>query len=164
MVYDICIVIFVLIFLIVGQKRGFVRSVYSLLSIVLSVVLVYLLKDIFIKAVAESPLGEAIGGFFAESLGSEFSEEISLAAVSVVSMVILYFASKFILRALVGILNAIAKLPILSSLNSFLGAVFGIVAAALWITVITNIANLFPEAQKLIAQSSLVEFFGILMK
>ncbi len=164
MMYDACIVIFVLIFLIAGQKRGFVKSVYSMLSVVLSIVLVYFLKDAFIKAVAESPFGVAIGEFFAGSLGSEFSNELSLVAVSVVSMVILYFASKFILRAVVGIIDKIAKLPILSSLNSFFGAVFGIVAGGLWVIVITNIANLFPEAQKLIAESSIVDYFGILMK
>jgi len=133
-----------------------------MLSLIFSAVIVYFLKDSFVSVVAASPIGEAIGSFFASGYGGELSLHCSEAVISVVSVIILYFLVKLALRMLINVADLIAHLPLISSLNKLLGAIVGIAVGALWVVVITNVGYCFPQLAPMIDASGLVEMFGIL--
>ena len=146
--FDVIIILILALFFFAGLKKGFVKTAYSMLSLILSAVIVYFLKDSFVSVIAASPIGEAIGSFFASGYGGELSLHCSEAVISVVSVIILYFL--------------IARLPLISSLNKLLGGVVGIAVGALWVVVITNVGHCFPQLAPLIDASRLAKMFGIL--
>lgn len=160
--YDAIIIIFIFFFFSVGIKKGFIRSAYSMLSLIISVVLVSLFFDSFVKVVADSPIGAAIGDFFASGYDGLLAQQCSQASVSVVSVVLLYFVIKLVLRLIVNVADIIAKLPLIKSVNKLLGGVVGIAAGALWIVIITNVGYYFPQLKPLIEASEIVKTFEIL--
>ena len=52
-----------------------------------------------------------------------FAEQISAVAVSAVALFVLYFVVKILLKFLIGILDLLAKLPIIKTLRGILSAV-----------------------------------------
>lgn len=162
MIFDAIILALLILFFYNGLKRGFIRSAYSMLSLVISVVLVHVLHDSFVTAVAASPIGETIGNFFAGSYGGFLAEECSRAAISVVSIVLLYFIVKIALRMLINVIDLLAKLPLIKSVNKLLGGIFGVLSGAVWVILITNIGYYFPQLKALIDASKIVKAFGIL--
>lgn len=160
--FDVIIILILALFFFAGLKKGFVKTAYSMLSLILSAVIVYFLKDSFVSVIAASPIGESIGSFFASGYGGEFSLHCSEAVISVVSVIILYFLVKLALRMLINVADLIARLPLISSLNKLLGGVVGIAVGALWVVVITNVGHCFPQLAPLIDASRLVKMFGIL--
>jgi len=161
-IYDITVVIALLIFIKIGSSRGFIRSVYSMLSIAISALGIYYTNDLFVDYVAKSTIGEAIGTFFAGAGNEMIAEACSPAVVSIVSILILYFLVKYLLRLLITALDFIAKLPLLSTFNKLAGALFGALSGALWIIIITNIAYCFPEAREFVDASQIIPRFGYL--
>ena len=160
--FDVIIILVVALFFLSGLKKGFIKTAYSMLSLIISGAAVYLLFDSFVPIVAKSPIGQTIGSFFASGYGGELSLRCSEAVIWLVSVIILYFLVKIALRLLVNVADLIARLPLISSLNKLLGGVAGVAIGALWVVVITNVGHCFPQLAPLIDASHLVKMFGIL--
>lgn len=159
MIVDLIIIILMVIFVLNGKRKGLIRSVYSVLSLALSMLLVYMLRGLFTDFVANSSVGISISEYIASSVGEEAAAICSAAVISVLSLIVLYFLVGIILRTTVGLLDFIAKLPILNSLNKLLGMVFGAVVGMLWIFVFVNVAYFIPDFNELIKDSYIIEVF-----
>ena len=163
MIADVVILILFSLFVYNGYKKGFIKSVYSILSLVATIILVSIFKDTFVKAISESPIGVAIGEFVVgNSEDAALAPIYSQGIVYLVSVIIFYILIRFVLRFTLTIINSIASLPIVSSLNKFLGLVLGIVIAIVWIVVIVGVLSTIPKASKYIEDSLIVEYFKII--
>lgn len=165
MITDICIIIALLFFVIRGYKKGFVKSVYSIVSLIASFIIMALFGSSIIGAIASSPLGMSIGEFLAENISDNvIIERCSSAIIYFVSSVVMYIAVKFLMRFVLNILNKIASLPFISSINKFLGLAVGLIFGIIWIIVAVNVLNVIPKTGAFILSSQLVKNFGLIIK
>lgn len=163
MFFDLIIVVLMVLFAAMGWKKGFIRSVYSILSLALSMLLVYMLRDIFVEAIAASPIGDAISEFLTKQTDAELARQCSSAVISVISVFILYYLVRFLLRTTIGLLDFVAKLPLINSLNCLLGLAFGAAGGALWVIMLTNVGYFVPQLQQMISESYIVAALGLLV-
>ena len=163
MLADICIVAAFALFVYRGHKNGFIKSVYSILSLIATVVLVSLFKDTFVKAIADSAVGVAIGELFAGSAGDpQLVSLCSEGVVYVASLIIFYAIIRLVLRFTLTIINSIASLPMIDSLNKMLGLVLGGVIGAVWLVVIVGALVNIPKTAPWFSNSVIVEYFRII--
>ena len=109
MIVDLIIIILMVMFVLNGKRKGLIRSVYSVLSLALSMLLVYMLRGLFTDFVANSSVGLSISEYIASSVGEEAATICSAAVISVLSLIVLYFLVGIILRTTVGLLDFIAN-------------------------------------------------------
>ncbi len=160
--YDILIIVILFLSFILGLKKGFVKTAFSMLSLVVSSLLVYFLYDHFLGYFASSEGGKLISQYIAENYNGIFSEQISAVVVSAAALVLLYFIVKILLKFLVGILELLSKLPLINTLNKFLGGAIGLVFGAIVVVIITNIACVIPSVSPYVESSKIVEATSIL--
>ncbi len=161
--YDALIIITLVLSFILGLKRGFVRTLYSMLSLVLATVIVYFLYDYFLKYFATSNAGKLISDYITSNYNGIFSDKISALAVSGVALFVLYFVVKLLLKFIIGMLEILAKLPLINTLNKFLGGAIGVVIGAILVVIITNIAFVIPSLSPHIEASKIVEMADFLL-
>lgn len=165
MITDICIIIALLFFALRGYKKGFVKSVYSIVSLAASFIIMALFGSSLIGIIASSPIGVSIGEFLAENISdSVIIERCSSAVVYFASSVLMYIAVKFLMKFVLGILNKIASLPFISSLNKLLGLAIGIVFGIVWIVIAVNVLSVVPKTEEFIISSQLVKNFDLILK
>jgi len=165
MIADICIITALLFFAIRGYKKGFVKSVYSIVSLAASFVIMALFGSSIIGTIASSSFGMSIGNFLAENVSdSVIIERCSSAIIYFVSSVVMYISVKFLMKFVLNILNKIASLPFISSINKFLGLAVGMVFGIIWIIVAVNVLNAIPKTESFILSSQLVKIFELLPK
>ena len=165
MIADICIITALLFFAIRGYKKGFVKSVYSIVSLAASFVIMALFGSSIIGTIASSSFGMSIGNFLAENVSdSVIIERCSSAIIYFVLSVVMYISVKFLMKFVLNILNKIASLPFISSINKFLGLAVGMVFGIIWIIVAVNVLNAIPKTESFILSSQLVKIFELLPK
>ena len=165
MITDICIAAAIIIFAFRGYKKGFVKSVYSIVSLVASFIIMALFGGSIIGIIASSPIGVSIGEFLAENISDNaIIERCSSAIVYFASSVVMYIAVKFLMKFILGILNKLASLPLISSLNKLLGLVVGVVFGIIWIIIAVNVLSIIPKTEELVISSQIVEMFGLILK
>ena len=163
MICDIAIAVIFIIFLVIGFKRGFVRSIYSMLSVIISIALLYLCRGFFVEFVVSSPVGKGIYDFFVNNYGDEIALKCSYAVTYVLSIIILYVILRFLIKALFNVMDLLAKLPLINFVNSLLGAVLGGISGILWIVIIINILYVIPKTSMLVSDSSIAQHFNLFM-
>ena len=165
MITDICIVIALVFFALKGYKKGFVKSVYSIVALAASFVIMALFGKSIIGIIASSPIGVSIGEFLAENISDNvIIERCSSAIVYFVSSVAMYIAVKFLMKFVLNILNKIASLPFIRSVNKLLGLAVGLVFGIVWIVIAVNVLNVIPKTEEFIISSQLVKIFGLILK
>ena len=163
MLADICLVAVFALFVYRGYKNGFIKSVYSILSLIATVVLVSLFKDTFVKEIANSPVGVAIGEMFVgSSADPKLVSLCSEGAVYVASLVIFYALIRLVLRFTLTIVNSIASLPVIDSLNKILGLILGGIIGIIWLVVIIGVLINIPKTAPWFNNSVIVEYFRII--
>lgn len=163
MLADICLVAVFALFVYRGHKNGFIKSVYSILSLIATVVLVSLFKDTFVKEIANSPVGVAIGEMFVgSSADPKLVSLCSEGAVYVASLVIFYALIRLVLRFTLTIVNSIASLPVIDSLNKILGLILGGIIGIIWLVVIIGVLINIPKTAPWFNNSVIVEYFRII--
>ena len=161
--YDAFIILIIAVFLILGLKRGFVRSVSSVLSLALSIFTIFHFHDEFSVAIASSPVGEKVSELVFSNYDGLFAKEAVSVLVSIVGIIIMYLVVKIVIKVFVNILDLVAKLPLISLVNKLLGAVMGAFSGTLWSVLITNVLAFFPKVIPLIEASKIVHKFDFLL-
>ncbi|MDY3304825.1 MAG: CvpA family protein [Clostridia bacterium] len=159
MIYDICIISVVALFAFLGVKQGLINSVYSLLSIVVSLIAVYFAKDSFVSAVSKSPAGDMIRNSITANYDSAVAENCTDAIVFFAASVILYIIIRLILKMTKGVFGVISSLPIIKPVNKVSGLILGITIGAVFSIFVTNILHTVPQTRELVESSSVVEYF-----
>ena len=163
MIADICIIVFLILFAYSGYNKGFVKSVYSVLSLVATLLILFVFDDFFIAEIAKSPLGVAIGDFFVESADNSFlAQQCSSAVVYIASSIILYISIKFVLRFVLKILDVVASFPLIRLFNKTFGLVIGFVIGCIWVIVIVNVLYVFPQTTNYVDGSLILAYFNII--
>ncbi|MBQ3497427.1 MAG: CvpA family protein [Oscillospiraceae bacterium] len=93
------------------------------------------MESFFEDAVAAT---SGAAGEVADALTQAVYDAVS-GIVSAVSFLVVFLLLLLVLRLLVNMLNVAFKLPVVNSLNSFGGALFGVVEAALWVYVVLQL-------------------------
>ena len=161
MICDILMFGVLAIFVAVGYKKGFVRSVYSTLSVVISVLVLYCCKGMFTDYVASSSFGDIIYGFFERNYGEDIAAACSYAVTYILSIAVLYVLIRFAMKAVFGVMNFMAELPMLNIVNTILGAVLGALSGIIWIIIIINVLYCFPQTKEFVETSAIAETFNM---
>ena len=163
MITDICIIVFLIFFALGGYKKGFVKSVYSIVSLAATFLILFIFDKPLINAIANSPFGIAAGEFFANNTTDNLIvQSCSSAFVYLVSCIVLYIVIKIVLKFALKILDNIASLPFIKTINKFLGFFLGLVFGIIWAIVILNILSIFPKTEIYVLSSELVKIFNII--
>lgn len=159
-IIDIVIIVIVAVSVLLGYKKGFVKSIYSILSLLVTYLILFYFKASLITAIAESQIGQMIGKIFVSGAGdTALAKQVSSAVIYLASGIILYFVIKLILGAVLSILNTITSLPIINTLNKFLGLCIGIVIGLIWVVIVLNVLSALPETAESVALSQFARYF-----
>ncbi|MFC0557878.1 CvpA family protein [Halalkalibacter alkalisediminis] len=127
----------------IGRRRGFILQIIHLVSFVVAIVVAYTyfgelatyirLWVPYPQFSSDSTVGMIINTFNAESV-----------YYSGISFAILFFGTKIVLHILGSMLDFLAHLPILRSVNQLLGGIFCFIEAYLILFVLLFVAALLP--------------------
>jgi uncharacterized membrane protein required for colicin V production len=164
MIVDLCIILCLILFSAIGYRRGFVKSVYSIASLIATFAVLALFGDVFIDAVAKSPVGISIGNYLSENINDSFIvERCSSAVVYLISSIITYVAVKFLMKFLLKVIDKLAKLPFINSVNKFLGLFIGFIFGSVWVVVIVNVLAAVPKTEELVISSQIAQIFNLIL-
>ncbi|WP_164668429.1 CvpA family protein [Virgibacillus doumboii] len=140
---DFILVILLLFGFFVGLKRGFVLQAFHLLGFIAAFILAALYYDQLSPRLALwIPYPELENN----SAWADFLEALPLegAFYNAIAFAIIFFAAKIILQIIASMLDFVADLPILHSVNKLLGAILGFVEVYLLIFIVLYILALTP--------------------
>lgn len=135
---DISLIIIILIFAYVGKKRGFLRSIIStfstLVSLLLSVFLCQPVSNILLKSEIGEALKISVENFLIDKVEPQAPAVIDSAIhsattliVNVIAFVIVLVLIRIVVSFAARVLNIASKLPVIKQANSLLGLVTGII-------------------------------------
>jgi len=164
MIADIIVFVFVLFFVYRGYKSGLIRALYGLTSYFISIlmsILLYPHVSAFIEgnpevyavvseiagklSVSELMESNKTWGIFFNAADAAVNGAVTKFLINVISFVMVLIISRLILGVISKMINIIAKLPIVSTLNRLGGAVFGGIKGVLILYIICLVVLIFPE-------------------
>ncbi|SHG88072.1 CvpA family protein [Ornithinibacillus halophilus] len=158
MIDFILLVLFVL-GLLIGLRRGLILQALHLIGFIIS----FIIASIYFDELAEKLyMWIPYPAMTDESLWAEFLQSLPIESAFYhgISFAIIFFISKIILQIIASMLDLVASLPILNSVNKILGAVLGFLEVYLLLFVFLYIAVLLPVGmvQEWINDSSIALF------
>ncbi|HLR67149.1 CvpA family protein [Virgibacillus alimentarius] len=126
-----------------GLKRGFVLQVFHLVGFIIAFIVAYLYYDKLSSSLAVwVPYTELPN----DSTWASFLQSLPLEKgfYNAISFAIIFFATKIVLQIIASMLDFVAYLPILKSINKLAGAILGFVEIYLILFVILYILALTP--------------------
>ncbi|MGC4376165.1 CvpA family protein [Fictibacillus sp. Mic-4] len=143
---SLIIIVLLIIGFFVGLKRGLIMQVFHLTSFIIAFFIAYHFYDNIapqIKLLVPYP-----------SVSSDSSMALILKSVetekmyyNAISFAILFFGTKIILRIVASMLTFLADLPILRTVNRWLGGLLGFVEVYLVLFILLSIASLIQTGQ-----------------
>lgn len=167
---DLIVVAIVGISLILGYKRGFVKSVSKLFCWIIAIVVAKFLNPQVSGFIANSFVGDFIRGKFNETsksimpenipefiagTGEGIAVELADVVIGIVSVLVVVVATYIIANLLVRALNIVTKLPVISFANRILGGFSGLVIGIVIVYVLLSLVVVFniTECQEYIDKS-----------
>lgn len=156
---DVILIIVLLFGFLMGLKRGFILQAFHLTGFIVA----FIIAAIYYDNLAEKlslwiPYPDLSG----DSSWAVFlqSQSMENAFYNAISFAIIFFAVKIILQIIASMLDFVAKLPVLHSVNRLLGAVLGFLEVYLILFVIVYILALVPmeNVQTWIDHSSIAKW------
>ncbi|MFD2926172.1 CvpA family protein [Halobacillus naozhouensis] len=140
---DILLLIILFFGVMVGVRRGFILQLFHLIGFIAAFIVAVMYYDnLAPKLILWVPYPELPEGaswaIFAENLPLE------QAFYNAAAFAILFFGVKIILQIIASMLDFVAELPILSSINSLLGGILGFAERYFLLFILLYIAALVP--------------------
>ncbi|WP_099158706.1 CvpA family protein [Virgibacillus ndiopensis] len=156
---DFILVLLLIFGCLIGLKRGFILQVFHLVGFIVAFIVAAIYYDELASNLALwIPYPELSG----ESSWAAFLQSLPLenAFYNAIAFAIIFFAVKIVLQIIASMLDFVAELPILHSINKILGAVLGFIEVYLLIFIILYIMALTPVSgiQSWINDSSVALF------
>ncbi|WP_047981650.1 CvpA family protein [Ornithinibacillus contaminans] len=140
---DLLLLLLLIFGFLIGLKRGLILQAVHLIGFIVSFVLAATFyDDLASKLALWIPYPELSD----ESLWADFLEALPLenAFYNAISFAILFFVAKIALQIVASMIDVLASLPILNSINKLLGAILGFLEIYLILFVILYIIVLTP--------------------
>lgn len=140
---DLILVILLVFGVFVGLKRGFILQVFHLLGFIISFIVAMRYYDVISPRLElwvpypELPEDASWAMFLGET-------SVENAFYNAVAFFIIFFAVRIILHIIASMLDFVAELPILRSVNKLLGGVFGFIEVYLILFLLLYIGALVP--------------------
>ncbi|MBQ3226215.1 MAG: CvpA family protein [Clostridia bacterium] len=180
---DIILIAVIVLFVWLGIRKGFVKTVFGLCSIVISIALALSLHPMVSDMLEQSPVngfvheqvlgmlpeGEvtenlALPGFLQDSVSEAEAQTkdaiasgIASVALKIISMILVFILVQLILWILSLTLNLITKLPVIHGFNKLLGGVVGAVSGILVVYLVLGLLTFTTALNKTTAVSEVVE-------
>ncbi|MBY7143213.1 CvpA family protein [Virgibacillus sp. NKC19-3] len=140
--FDVILIIFLIFGFLIGLKRGFILQLFHLIGFIVAFVAAILYYDeLGAKLSLWIPYPELSDGAWADFLDSLPLEN---AFYNAIAFAIIFFAVKILLQIIASMLDFVAYLPVLKSINKVLGAVLGFVEIYLILFIVLYILALTP--------------------
>ncbi len=161
MVLDIILIAVIILCGYLGYKHGLVRTLCSVFSWVLSIVVAFLTYGQIASFITASPVGLFIKKSLAESLVSgktdfsafpEFlrkpiesgvteaavsmSDTLASMIICVISVILTIMTVKLLIKVVLAVLDVFAKLPVIKQFNRLLGIAAGVMNGCIWASII----------------------------
>lgn len=153
---DFILIILLLFGLLRGLKRGFILQAFHLASFIIAFIVAVMYYDNLSQRLS---LWIPYPELSSDSSWAVFlqSDSMEAAFYNAISFALIFFAVKIILQIIASMLDFVAELPILHSINHLLGAVLGFLEVYLLLFVILYVLALTPldNIQSWIDQSSI---------
>ncbi|MEN1968280.1 CvpA family protein [Lentibacillus sp. N15] len=140
---DLILLVLLLFGFFMGLKRGFILQVFHLAGFIVAFIIAAIYYD---NLAAKLSLWIPYPDLSSDSSWAVFlqSEPMEAAFYNAISFAIIFFAVKIVLQIIASMLDFVAELPVLHSINRLLGAVLGFVEIYLILFVILYILALTP--------------------
>ncbi|GLC88354.1 CvpA family protein [Lysinibacillus piscis] len=153
---DLIILILLFVGLVTGAKRGLIVQLMYVVSLIVALIVAY----VYYESLAQKLLfwvpypGVVDGG----SLGVIIDNlDLDRTFYQVIAFAVIFFAVKIILQIITSVFDFIAYLPVLKTMNRWLGALFGIVEYFFILFIVLYVLALLPidTIQNMMAKSLL---------
>ncbi len=151
-IFNICLIIFYIIFVIGSYRKGFLRAIVALLGGLLSLFVAFRYCSL---AASYFHIWPASWTPFQDTLiSSTVYEYIN----ETVWFIVIFLALKLVFYVLEKLMSGIQSIPVLKQISGILGAILGFCSATIWVMVICVILNtpLFNGGSEIIMNS----YFG----
>lgn len=139
---DLAIIIILLLGFLVGLKRGFILQLIHLLGFVVAFIVAYMYYD---KLSPKLTLWVPYPSFGESTIKLLFDNgNLEDAYYRAIAFVVIFFAVKITLQIIGSMLDFVANLPILKTLNIWAGGILGLIEVYLIIFILLYIAALLP--------------------
>ena len=166
---DLIILIIMASGIIVGLKRGLIVQLMHVLGFFIALIVAYInykpLAQFFVLWIPYPGFAEN-----APSVLGLDSIDVDRSFYQALAFALLFFATKLVLQIIASIFDFIAYLPVLNSLNRFLGAIFGFVEfyilmfIALYILALVPIASIQAMLERSLFTSLILEHTPVITK
>lgn len=169
-IIDLVVVGIIWIIATIGYKKGLIKTMYGIVAFILAAVLTmlyhkqvaeFIMQFEFVQKTMEN-ISQGIASKFIPSdtsvmplwmnnsvsdaivnAGMSVAEKVMEIIITVVTVVVTFIGIKILLGFLVGILDKLAKLPILDTINSTGGMLFGVIKGVIVVLVLCAFLTLF---------------------
>lgn len=144
---DLIIVGVVVLSVIVGYQCGFIKTVLGLFSSIISILLTYLLYPVLLKTPYYDSLSLWAMNATQTFLKNSFlSEQVAQVALNIIFILLLFFIIKIVVKLLIGMIDIIAKIPVIKQVNKLGGAIGGLLSGVLIVYFILGVLFLAKDA------------------
>ena len=157
---DICVIAVAALFTWFGYRKGLIRTIFSLLSIVASLVLAWMLYPV----VSNVLVGFGLHSFIAGAAGKVLVGEAQLPAifsglvdntaagaatliVNIISLILVFVLCKLLIMVIGKALDIVGKLPVIRQFNKLGGIVAGFAKGVLFCYIIFALLVVFAPMQ-----------------
>lgn len=165
MILDIVFALIMIVCIVLGFKRGLVRSVCSVFSFLISFVVAFISYDKISAFVTASPVGKFISDKISGSVAlptmdlssmpelvrkplevsvhatdtavNTLTHNFSQVIIGVISVIITIVLVKIAVKLIFKLFDVVAKLPVIKQCNGILGGAFGVVNGIFWICIVS---------------------------
>lgn len=156
--FDVILIILLIFGFLIGLKRGFILQLFHLVGFIVAFIAAILYyDDLGSRLSLWIPYPDLSDGAWADFLDALPLEN---GFYNAIAFAIIFFAVKILLQIIASMLDFVAYLPVLKSINKMLGAVLGFVEIYLILFIVLYILALTPieGVQSWITDSSLALF------
>jgi len=161
MISDIIVFLFVLLFVWLGYKAGFIKTLFGMCSYFISIILGFMLYPIVSGGLKNSFIYDSVLKFSEKQIninfkgntlfndilmkvGAEAANATAELLINIISFVLVIIVCKILISLISKSLSFISKVPVISFLNRILGGVLGGLKGILLLYILFLVINFLP--------------------
>ena len=141
--FDFIIILLLIFGILIGLKRGFILQLFHLIGFIIAFIVAVKYYDVLGERLA---LWIPYPDLSSDNAWADFLQALPLknGFYNAISFAIIFFAVKIILQIIASMLDFVASLPVLHSMNKLLGSILGFLEIYLILFIVLYILALTP--------------------